>query len=168
MKKLIIINVLSLLVLSCSEMVDDLNQNPNNPTSAPYEYTLTGAEVATIVLQTGEPAREAGIFAGQFTGFDRQHLALNNYLVTATTFDPTWRVIFRDILRNIRVAEASAIESGTDGIALGILHVLEALDLGTATSLFGDIPFDQAGGLEFENPEFEDSNCCVCKNSNIT
>lgn len=155
MKKLIIINVLSLLVFSCSEMVEDLNQNPNNPTSAPYESTLTGAEVATIVLQTGEPAREAGIFAGQFTGIDRQHLALNNYLVTATTFDPTWRVIFRDILRNIRVAEESAIESGIDGIALGILHVLEALDLGTATSLFGDIPFDQAGGLEFENPEFE-------------
>lgn len=155
MKKLIIINILSLLVFSCSQMVEDLNQNPNNPTSAPYQYTLTGAEVATIVLQTGEPARESGIFAGQFTGFDRQHLALNNYLVTATTFDPTWRVIFRDILRNIRVAEASAKESGIDGVALGILQVLEALDLGTATSLFGDIPFDQAGGLEFENPEFE-------------
>lgn len=155
MKKLFIINVLSLLFFGCDKMVEDLNQNPNNPTSAPYQYTLTGAEVATIILQTGEPARESGIFAGQFTGFERQHLALNNYLVTATTFDLTWRVIFRDILRNIRVAEASAIESGIDGVALGILQVLEALDLGTATSLFGDIPFDQAGGLEFENPEFE-------------
>lgn len=155
MKKLFIINVLSLLFFGCDKMVEDLNQNPNNPTSAPYQYTLTGAEVATIILQTGEPARESGIFAGQFTGFERQHLALNNYLVTATTFDITWRVIFRDILRNIRVAEASAIESGIDGVALGILQVLEALDLGTATSLFGDIPFDQAGGLEFENPEFE-------------
>lgn len=155
MKKLIIINILSLFVFSCSEMVEDLNQNPNNPTSAPYQYTLTAAEVATIVLQTGEPARESGIFAGQLTGIDRQHLALNNYLVTATTFDVTWRVIFRDVLRNIRVAKASAIESGIDGIALGILQVLEALDIGTATSLFGDIPFDQAGGLDFENPEFE-------------
>lgn len=155
MKNIYIIGVLSLLVFSCSQMVEDLNQNPNNPTSAPYQYTLTGAEVATIVLQTGEPAREAGIFAGQFTGFDRQHLALNNYLVTSSTFDPTWRVIFRDILRNIRVAEASAIESGIDGVTLGILQVLKALNLGTATSLFGDIPYDQAGSLEFENPEFE-------------
>lgn len=155
MKKLFIINVLSLLFFGCDKMVEDLNQNPNNPTSAPYQYILTGAEVATIILQTGEPARESGIFAGQFTGFDRQHLALNNYLVTATTFDSTWRVIFRDILRNIRVAEASARESGIDGVALGILQVLEALDLGTATSLFGDIPYDQAGSLEFENPEFE-------------
>jgi len=155
MKKLTIITILSLLVLSCSQLVEDLNQNPNNPTSAPYEFTLTGAEVATIIFQTGEPARESGIMAGQFTGIDRQHFALNNYLVTANTFDPTWRVIFRDVLRNIRVAEAAAIESGIDGVGLGILKVLEALDLGTATSLFGDIPFDQAGGLEFENPEFE-------------
>jgi len=154
MKKLIIINVLSLLVFGCSEMVEDLNQNPNNPTSAPYEYTLTGAEVATIVLQTGEPARESGIMAGQFTGIDRQHLALNNYLVTATTFDPTWRTVFRDVLRNVRVAKEAAIENGIDGIAVGILQVLEALDLGTATSLFGDIPYDQAD-LEFANPEFE-------------
>ena len=154
MKKLIIISILSLLVFSCSEMVEDLNQNPNNPTSAPYQYTLTAAEVATIVLQTGEAARESGIFAGQFTGIDRQHLALNNYLVTVTTFDPTWRIIFRDVLRNVRVAKEAAIANGNDGIALGILQVLEALDLGTATSLFGDIPFDQAS-LEYENPEFE-------------
>ena len=79
-----------------------------------------GAEVATIVLHTGEPARESGIFAGQFTGIDRQHLALNDYLVTSTTFDATWRVIFRDILRNIRVAEEAATESGVEGVALGI------------------------------------------------
>lgn len=155
MKRLLIINVFTLFVFGCSELVEDLNQNPNNPSSAPYEYTLTGAEVATIVLHTGETARESGIFAGQLTGIDRQHLALNNYLVTANTFDVTWRVIFRDILRNIRVAEESAIASGIDGVALGILQVLRALDLGTAASLFGDIPFDQAGSLEFENPEFE-------------
>jgi hypothetical protein len=155
MKKLIIINILSLLVFSCADMVEDLNQNPNNPTSAPYQYTLTGAEVATIILQTGEPAREAGIFASQFTGFDRQHSALNNYLVTSTTFDPTWRVIYRDILRNIIVAEEAAKSSGVEGVTLGILQVLKALNLGTATSLFGDIPYDQAGSLKFENPEFE-------------
>ncbi len=167
MKKIITINVLLLLVFGCSKMVEDLNENPNNPSSAAYQYTLTGAEVATIVLHTGEPAREAGIFAGQFTGIDRQHLALNNYLVTATTFDATWRVIFRDILRNIRVAEAAAVESGVEGVALGILQVLRALDLGTATSLFGDIPYDQAGSLEFENPEFESQIAIYGKLQNL-
>lgn len=155
MKKIYIIGVLSLFIFSCADMVEDLNQNPNNPTSAPYQYTLTGAEVATIILQTGEPAREAGIFTGQFTGFDRQHSALNNYLITSTTFDPTWRVIYRDILRNIIVAEEAAKSSGVEGVTLGILQVLKALNLGTATSLFGDIPYDQAGSLKFENPEFE-------------
>ncbi len=167
MKKIILINVLIFLVFGCSKMVEDLNQNPNNPSSAQYQYTLTGAEVATIVLHTGEPARESGIFSGQLTGIDRQHLALNNYLVTSTTFDATWRVIFRDILRNIRVAEEAAIESGVDGVALGILQVLRALDLGTATSLFGDIPYDQAGSLEFENPEFESQIAIYGKLQNL-
>jgi hypothetical protein len=155
MKKIYTIGVLSLFIFSCADMVEDLNQNPNNPTSAPYQYTLTGAEVANIVLQTGAPARQSGIMAGQFTGFDRQHLAYNNYLVTSASFDTTWRIIFRDILRNILVAEESLKSSGIDGVTLGILQVLKALDLGTATSLFGDIPYDQAGSLEFENPEFE-------------
>ncbi len=75
---------------SCSEAVGDINQDPNNVTSSPYENIITGAEVGNIVLQSGESARRAGIFAGQFTGIDRQHLGFSQYSVITSDFDPLW------------------------------------------------------------------------------
>jgi hypothetical protein len=155
MKKLFIISLISIITLGCEKIVEDLNQNPNNPTSAPYQYTLTAAEVANTVIHTGSTARRAGILAGQGTGLDRQHLTYTAHTVTTGTFTSMWSRTFRTVLRNILIAKESVIAEGGDGVTLGITKVIQALALGTATSLYGDIPFDQAGSLEFENPEFE-------------
>ncbi|MEQ9590992.1 MAG: SusD/RagB family nutrient-binding outer membrane lipoprotein, partial [Cyclobacteriaceae bacterium] len=155
MKKFFTILLVALL-FGCADLVDDLNQNPNNPTSAPYEFVLTSAEVANIILQTGEAARRAGIFAGQFTGLGRQHLSYSDYTLVAADFDSQWRTTFNSIIRNLIVTEELAESQGVQGITVGIAQVLKAFTFGTAASLWGDIPFDQAGSLEFENPEFED------------
>lgn len=155
MKKIFIISIISIMTLGCAEIVDDLNQNPNNPTSAPYQYTLTSAQVANTIIHTGFSARRAGILAGQGTGLDRQHLVYTAHTVTTSSFNDTWDTTFRDVLRNILLAKESLIENSVEGVALGITQVIQAMALGTATSLYGDIPFDQAGSLEFENPEFE-------------
>lgn len=155
MKKLLLATFIIGSLSNCGELVDDLNQNPNNPNSAPYEYVLTSAEVANIVLQTGEASRRAGIFAGHFTGIGRQHKSYSDYILAATDFDSQWRSAFSSVIRNAKVAEELALAEGVDGVTIGILQVLKALAFGTATSLWGDIPFDQAGSLNFENPEFE-------------
>ncbi|MFT4535614.1 MAG: hypothetical protein ACI9P5_002983 [Saprospiraceae bacterium] len=155
MKKAIILTLLSGIGFSCADLVDDLNKNPNNPTSAPYQYALTAAEVGNIVLQTGEASRRAGIFSGQFTGINRQHQSYSEYLVSASDFNSQWRSVYNSILRNAIITEELAQSEGVLGITIGITQILKATALGTATSLWGDIPFDQAGKLEFENPEFE-------------
>jgi hypothetical protein len=73
MKKILYITLTSLLIVSCQDLFEGINNDPNNPTSAPYDKILTGAEVGNIILQSGETARRAGIFAGYFTGIDRHH-----------------------------------------------------------------------------------------------
>lgn len=155
MKKFITILCVTIF-FGCADLVDDLNQNPNNPTAAPYEFVLTSAEVATIIMQTGEATRKAGIFAGHLTGLERQHLSYSEYTLVASDFDSQWRTTYTGIVRNLIAAEDLASSQGVEGVTIGIIQVLKALALGTATSLWGDIPFDQAGSLEFENPEFED------------
>ncbi len=45
---------------ACSSLVEDLNENPNAPTTTSYQYILTGAELGNTGLQTGETARKAG------------------------------------------------------------------------------------------------------------
>ena len=145
---------LSLLLGACSGLVEDLNDDPNNPISAPYQNILTGAEVGNIILQSGETARRAGIFCGYYTGIDRQHGGFNSYTVTTSDFDNLWDDAFVNTLRNAKVTEETAFESGISGITIGITQVLQAMAYGTAASLYGDIPFDEAG-FEFENPAYE-------------
>lgn len=142
------------LLASCGSLVEGLNENPNSPTSSPYNFVLTGAEVGAIMLHEGETARKANIFSGHLEGIDRQHLGFSEYIVSSGDFDSQWDDAYVHAIRNALVAEELAIEEGRTGIATGISKVLQALSFGTTTSLYGDIPFDEAGFIEFENPAF--------------
>ncbi len=155
MKKAILFFISIATLASCGDLVDGLNENPNSPTAASYEYILTGAEVGNIVLQTGETARKAGIFCGYYTGIDRQHLGFSEYGVTTSDFNSEWNNVYVDVVVNAIAAEMQAEKEGIEGVTKGITQVLRAMALGTATSLWGDIPFDDAGQPDVENPAFE-------------
>jgi hypothetical protein len=163
MKKLIIICFITSMVSGCGNLVDDLNDNPNSPTTAPYQNILTGAEVANIVLHTGEATRKAGIFCGYYTGIDRNHLSYSTYAVTTSTFNPEWNNVYADVVSNAIVAREVAAEDGINGIAAGITQVIQAMALGTATSLWGSIPFDEAGVPEIVSPSFEGQRAVYVK-----
>lgn len=156
MKPFIITAALLFLGFSCSDLVEGINQDPNNPTSASYQYVLTGAEVGNIILQTGETARKAGIFCGYFTGIDRQHLGFSEYNLTTANFDPQWSDAYIDAYRNAVEAEKAAEAEAVGPITKGILQVLQAQIIGTVTSLYGDVPFEEAAKIEIEHPVFED------------
>lgn len=141
---------LVLAISSCSDLVEGLNDDPNNPTSAAYPYILTGAEVGNIVLQNGETARKACIFSGQYRGIDRQHLGFSQYSVTTSDFDSEWNNVYVDVVANTNAAE----EEGAVGIARGIVLALRAMALGSAASLWGDIPTLESGQPTIENPAF--------------
>jgi len=155
MKKSIILVLLLPLLTACSDLVDGLNENPNSPTTTSYQYILTGAEVGHTVLQSGEAARKAGIFCGYYTGIDRQHLGFSEYAVTTSDFDAQWNDVYIKTVINALEAERAATEEGIGGVSVGIAQVIRAAALGTAASLWGDIPFDEAGSLDIENPAFD-------------
>lgn len=155
MKKIIIISIIATMVSACSSLVDDLNVNPNSPTTAPYSNILTGAEVGNIVLHTGEATRKSGIFCGYYTGLDRNHLSYSRYAVTTSNFNAEWNNVYVDALINALVARQAAEEEGIRGITAGITEVIQAMTLGAATALWGDIPFDEAGQPDIVNPAFE-------------
>ncbi len=151
------IALLTLIILgsSCNKIVDDLNDDPNNLTESSFGTVLTGAEVGTMLFQSGESARRASIFSGQYTGIDRQHLGYSQYSVTTSDFDALWNDGFVDSYRNALIAENIAENDGVGAVSKGIALVLQALAAGTIASLYGDIPFEEAGTLENLNPIFE-------------
>lgn len=140
---------------SCQMWEDDINVDPNNPTSTEYQSVLTTAGVGQILVQNGINSRMAGIFAGTHTGIDRQYQGYNSYSVTTSDFDGLWDDIFVNAFRNARLSRNLATEQGIQGVTIGIAQVLEALSAGTAAALYGDIPFDQLANVEFTNPAFE-------------
>ena len=155
MKRFIVLLLLSSVMGSCSQLVEGINDDPNNPTSASYQYILTGAGVGNIILQAGESARRAGIFCGYYTGVDRQHLGFSEYTLTTSDFNSLWYDAYVDTYRNALEAEKAAEKENIGPITKGITQVLQAMAMGTLASLYGDIPFDDAGKIEVAHPAFE-------------
>ncbi len=141
---------------SCSQMVEGINDDPNSITESSFGNILTGAEVGNTLFQTGESARRSGIFAGQYTGIDRQHLGFTQYQVTTSDFDGLWYDAYVNAFRNAVVAEQNLMDNGRGGISLGITQALEAYVIGMLTSLYGDVPYQEAANIEQQNPQFED------------
>lgn len=144
------------IVFGCDTLIpEDLNVNPNSPSVAPEDLILTGSMVGTILFHEGATSRRAGIWSGYFRGTDRQHEGFDNYLVEASDFTAIWNDVFINSLRNAIVVEQKANTSDRAGVITGISKVIQAHGLGVAASLYGDIPFSQAGRIEFITPEFE-------------
>lgn len=155
MKRYISIVIFCALLVSCSKLVDDLNNDPNNLTESSYGTVLTGAEVGNLLFQSGESARRAAIFAGQYRGIDRQHEGFYQYSVTTSDFDALWNDAFVNAYRNALIAEETALNEEIGPIAQGIALVLQAQVAGSIASLYGDIPFDEAGNVAITDPVFE-------------
>ncbi|MFT6000527.1 MAG: hypothetical protein ACI81P_002989 [Neolewinella sp.] len=155
MKYLTILFLCACGLTACSSLVEDLNENPNAPTTTSYQYILTGAELGNTGLQTGETARKAGIFCGYYTGIDRQHQGFSEYAVTTSDFDAQWNDAMVGAIANTLAAEQQAQAEGINGVTTGITQVIRAAALGTTTALWGDIPFDDVGQIDVINPAFE-------------
>ena len=156
MKRYIILLLIISLQTSCSDVVDGINDDPNNLTESSYGSVLTGAEVGNIIVQTGESARRSALFAGQYTGIDRQHLGFTQYNVTTSDFDALWYDVYVNAFRNAVVAEQAIIDRNIGPVSQGITQALQAYIVGTAASLYGDVPYDEAGNIENTNPVYED------------
>jgi starch-binding outer membrane protein, SusD/RagB family len=163
MKKIFVYILLVFSAASCSELVQGLNENPNNPTTAAYQYILTGAEVASIVLHTGEPSRKSSILGGYYTGIDRQHLVYSRYAVTTSSFNADWNIVFVDVVSNVNATLQALEDEGISGVSKGIAQTLNALALGTAAALWGDIPFEDAGNPEAVHPAYESQTAVYAK-----
>ncbi len=155
MKRYISIFILFATLASCSKLVEGLNDDPNNLTESSYGTVLTGAQVGNILFQTGEPARRASIFAGQYIGIDRQHQGFSEYSVTTSDFDALWGDAYVNAFRNALIAEEVALDDEIGPVAQGITLVLQAQVAGTIASLFGDIPMEEAGNVAISDPVFE-------------
>ena len=140
--------------LAGCDFTDGNDVDPNAATTATADLLLNGGEVGQILLQEGDFARLSGIFAGYFTGSDRQYAAFEQGRQNNDDFNATWSVGYQETLAQLDLALQRYNEAG-NRVGAGVSKVHMALAYGTLADLFGDIPYTEALDSEqFENPAY--------------
>ena len=146
-----------LIAAACSNFLtgDKLSGDPNQPQTANRYLLLNGVQATQFTNLTGAAARAFGIFTQQFAGTDRQYASLEVYDFTsddyATTFNTSYSA---GGLVDIRKMEDDSRTAG-DKVFLGVAQVWEAMTIGNATTLFGDVPYREAAQIAIANPHFD-------------
>lgn len=138
---------LALVGAGCSDFLSGpgLTENPNDPTQVTPQQQLIAMQANMATRLEGQLARCAGVFTQQMIGSNNQQLSYcTQYGVTEQDISGQMSGFYTGgglvAMRNI---QAAAQASG-DNTLLGIANVWEALAFGTATSVWGDLPYSEA------------------------
>ena len=156
--KNIIYLMLSTLILvfvsSCQDVVDGINENPNDILIDDVENKLflTGGMLANVQVQCGHLNRISGMYSGQLIGFSSLYSNIYGYNISTVESNDEWDALYVGVLTNMRHIATNS----TNPQLVGIAKVVEAHAVGTSASLYGDIPYSEATNPEISDPIFED------------
>jgi len=138
--------------VSCTKMYDGQNVDPNNPTAVNAETLLKGMELANISVQVSHIQRITGMWMNQYKGVVLLYQGLGQYDISGEESNDTWQYVYQRIAK-----QGSVIRQAlpTNSLYIGISKIIEANALGTATALYGDIPFSERADDAFPVPKFD-------------
>ena len=148
--------LLAMAVLSCDEWLD-VNENPNQLVSVPSgDLLLKGTMLANTQLHKGHLMRAAAYYSGGLIGNRLVQQTLYLYNFTPGDSDDSWNHFYNGILvQNKKIRELSPELDRLQGI----VDINEAMAIGTAASIWGDIPYSTAvpddPTLETADPTFD-------------
>jgi starch-binding outer membrane protein, SusD/RagB family len=159
--KLAGVAVLLAAVTACDDFLTGtgLTVNPNFPTEEPNaEQLVIATQVRLFMNQEGQAARTAAIWTQQIAGINNQQRDYGSRydwarfeLDTNTAFN---NVYTQGGLVDIRGLRQAAVEEGIPRYeAMG--KFIEAFTMGTATSLWGDLPYREAINPEIPAPAID-------------
>jgi len=133
----------SLALVGCTDYVEDINTNPHqlSITDAESKNIFQSAVLANQYFHCTNNLRNTMLWLGQANGIDRQYIPLNDWNnSSASDSDSAWRLVYVNGLPQLRIVqEKAATENNLKSVA--VMQILEAHLIGTATSLWGDIPY---------------------------
>src|SRR5918994_19270 len=163
--KLMLSAALVLGVVGCNDFLsgDGIDRDPNNITRLTRPGPLyVGIQALQSVQFEGQLARSAAEYVQQIAGNSRQQIGFDLYQMDQVTIDPHFYSVYGSSiavqggggLLDIHKMQQFA-RAVNDSIYIGIGKVYEALVVGTAASIWGDIPYREAADSTNETPAFD-------------
>ncbi len=164
MKKLILILCVTLFVTSCSDNIENLNQNIKDPSEVSGESLFAGAqkELVDQLVTPNVNLNNNRLWAQYWQ--ETTYLDESNYdQVTRSIPDNHWTNMYRDVLNNLK--EAAKIIDATDNPLtndakankLAIIEVLTVYTYSNLVETYGDIPYTEALDIENTLPAYDDA-----------
>ncbi|MCB4799238.1 SusD/RagB family nutrient-binding outer membrane lipoprotein [Neotamlana laminarinivorans] len=163
MKKIKYILLLMLIsnmfvLTSCDKDFEEVNSNPNDPSTVPANLLLAG-----IIRGTGNTI-QSSFNSGETGSCWAQHLGkpiYNSnelYIPRQSTIDGVWSNLYNVVAKDASIMAELAIEEGNNNLQ-GVALILQANAFHIMTDLYGDIPFSESlkGDEGIITPIYDDS-----------
>ncbi len=139
------------LLWSCSESImDDINENVNDPSDMESRLIITDAMTSTAFQVAGGDFNfYASIYIEHNTGTWGQFYNADIRAAqpsSATTYNNTWNSVYAN-LYSLRIVREKCAEGGSEEgnfHTLGIAQILTAYNLAILTDVMGDVPWTEA------------------------
>ncbi len=154
---LMLLAFIGLILVGCTEFLDDpeLQEDPNRPVDVHPDVLLNSIQISHFFMQEGALARTFSMWMQQMSGTDRQYLAYDRYSIVEADHDGEFNDVYTGGgLIDIRKVIQKLDENGWVNYR-GIAKVWEALVIGTATSIWGNIPYSEAVNPNIETPKLD-------------
>ena len=163
MKKLILILTAAVFAVSCSDNLEDLNQNIKDPTAVSGESLFASAQkqLADQIVTPNVNLNNLRLWTQQLQ--ETTYTDESQYdQVTRSIPDNHWRELYRDVLKDLD--EAAKVISETDNDLtndlkankLAIIEVLNVYAYSNLVETYGDIPYSEALDIENLLPAYDD------------
>ncbi len=163
MKKLILILTAAIFAVSCSDNLEDLNQNIKDPTSVSGESLFASAQkqLADQIVTPNVNLNNLRLWTQQLQ--ETTYTDESQYdQITRSIPDNHWREIYRDVLKDLN--ESARVISETDNDLtnalkpnkLAIIEVLNAYAYSNLVETYGDVPYSEALDIDNLLPVYDD------------
>ncbi len=132
-----------LFLSACDKGFEEMNQDPNNPTSVPPSLLIPGITTAAMnnMYSTFVGGDMGACWSQQISKV--QYNDEERFYPRQTAIDAFWNNMYEDVISDANAMYKLAVAEGNNN-AKGVALVLKAYGFMVVTDVFGDIPYSEA------------------------